>query len=69
MLGGALLRLGLDVGGAGQFVGGALGSLLPIPGVGTAVGTALGGALSKAHELEQKLIVEEAVLRGIPNGR
>ena len=34
------------------FVGGALGSLIPIPGVGTAVGTALGGALSKALELE-----------------
>jgi uncharacterized protein (DUF697 family) len=34
------------------FVGGALGSLIPIPGVGTAVGSALGGALSKALELE-----------------
>jgi hypothetical protein len=34
------------------FVGGALGSLIPIPGVGTAVGTALGGALSKALEME-----------------
>src|SRR5262249_17289427 len=32
------------------FVGGALGSLIPIPGVGTAVGSALGGALSKALE-------------------
>jgi hypothetical protein len=34
------------------FVGGALGSFIPIPGVGTAVGTALGGALSKALEME-----------------
>jgi hypothetical protein len=34
------------------WVGGALGSLIPIPGVGTAVGSALGGALSKALELE-----------------
>lgn len=33
-------------------VGGALGSFIPIPGVGTAVGSALGGALSKALELE-----------------
>jgi uncharacterized protein (DUF697 family) len=34
------------------FVGGALGSFIPIPGVGTAVGSALGGALSKALEFE-----------------
>lgn len=34
------------------FVGGALGSLIPIPGVGTAVGSALGGALSQALEME-----------------
>ena len=34
------------------FVGGALGSFIPIPGVGTAVGSALGGALAKALELE-----------------
>ena len=33
-------------------VGGALGSFIPIPGVGTAVGTALGTAVSKALELE-----------------
>ncbi len=33
-------------------VGGALGSFIPIPGVGTALGSALGGALSKALELE-----------------
>jgi hypothetical protein len=34
------------------FVGGALGSFIPIPGVGTAIGSALGGALSKALEFE-----------------
>ena len=34
------------------FVGGALGSFIPIPGVGTAIGSALGGALSKALEAE-----------------
>jgi hypothetical protein len=34
------------------FVGGALGSLIPIPGVGTAVGTALGSAVSQALEAE-----------------
>jgi hypothetical protein len=33
-------------------LGGAAGSLLPIPGVGTAVGTALGSAVSKALEME-----------------
>ncbi|MBA2592299.1 MAG: hypothetical protein H0U97_08595 [Gammaproteobacteria bacterium] len=33
-------------------VGGALGSFIPIPGVGTALGSALGGALSKALEME-----------------
>lgn len=33
-------------------VGGALGSFIPIPGVGTAVGSALGGAISKALEME-----------------
>jgi hypothetical protein len=32
--------------------GGALGSLIPIPGVGTALGSALGGAVAKALELE-----------------
>jgi hypothetical protein len=43
------------------FVGGALGSLIPIPGVGTAVGSALGGALGKALELEYaELDSEEA---------
>lgn len=36
------------------FVGGALGSLIPIPGVGTALGSALGGALSKALEMEME---------------
>lgn len=34
------------------FLGGALGSFIPIPGVGTAVGSALGGALSRAFEME-----------------
>jgi hypothetical protein len=34
------------------FLGGALGSLIPIPGVGTALGSALGGALSNALEME-----------------
>ena len=34
------------------FVGGALGSFIPIPGVGTAIGGALGSAVSKALELE-----------------
>lgn len=33
-------------------VGGALGSFIPIPGVGTALGSALGGAVSKALEVE-----------------
>ena len=33
-------------------VGGALGSFIPIPGVGTALGTALGSAVSKALEME-----------------
>src|SRR5215470_9434388 len=32
--------------------GGALGSLIPIPGVGTALGSALGGAVANALELE-----------------
>ena len=34
------------------FVGGALGSIIPIPGVGTAVGTALGSAASKVLKAE-----------------
>lgn len=34
------------------FLGGALGSFIPIPGVGTAVGSALGGALGRALEME-----------------
>jgi uncharacterized protein (DUF697 family) len=42
-------------------VGGALGSFIPIPGVGTALGTALGSAVSKALELEYgELNPEEA---------
>jgi hypothetical protein len=48
-LGGALKGLAKV---ALPFVGGALGSFIPIPGVGTALGTALGGALSKALEME-----------------
>jgi hypothetical protein len=45
------------------FVGGALGSFIPIPGVGTAIGSALGSALSKALELEYgELEQEEAEL-------
>lgn len=48
-LGGALKALAKT---ALPFVGGALGSLIPIPGVGTAIGTALGSAVSKALELE-----------------
>jgi hypothetical protein len=32
--------------------GGALGSLIPIPGVGTALGTALGGVVANALEME-----------------
>ena len=34
------------------FLGGALGSIIPIPGVGTAVGTALGSAASKVLKAE-----------------
>jgi hypothetical protein len=34
------------------FVGGALGSFIPIPGVGTALGSALGSAVGKALETE-----------------
>lgn len=34
------------------FVGGALGSFIPIPGVGTALGSALGSAAAKALEME-----------------
>jgi uncharacterized protein (DUF697 family) len=42
-------------------VGGALGSFIPIPGVGTAIGSALGTAVSKALELEYgELNAEEA---------
>lgn len=48
-LGGALKGLAKK---ALPFIGGALGSLIPIPGVGTAIGSALGGAVSKALEME-----------------
>lgn len=36
-------------------VGGALGSFIPIPGVGTALGSALGGAVAKALEVEMEM--------------
>ena len=43
------------------FVGSALGSFIPIPGVGTAIGGALGSAVSKALEVEYgELESEEA---------
>ena len=48
-LGGALKGLAKK---ALPFVGGALGTLIPIPGVGTAIGSALGGAVAKALEAE-----------------
>jgi len=45
------------------FVGSALGSFIPIPGVGTAIGGALGSAVSKALEVELgELESEEAEL-------
>ncbi len=40
-------------------VGGALGSFIPIPGVGTAVGSALGGAIGKALEAETEGMSDE----------
>jgi hypothetical protein len=48
-LGGALKGIAKQ---ALPMVGGALGSFIPIPGVGTALGSALGGAVAKALELE-----------------
>ncbi|WP_158219653.1 hypothetical protein [Ideonella sp. A 288] len=48
-LGGALKGLAKQ---ALPFVGGALGSLIPIPGVGTAIGTALGSTVANALEAE-----------------
>jgi len=48
-LGGALKAVAKK---ALPFVGGALGSFIPVPGVGTAIGSAVGGALSKALEME-----------------
>ena len=41
------------------FIGGALGSLIPIPGVGTALGSALGSAVSKALEAEFSTLQSE----------
>jgi uncharacterized protein (DUF697 family) len=40
-------------------VGGALGSFIPIPGVGTAVGTALGSAASNLFEMELEGLSQE----------
>ena len=48
-LGGALKAVART---ALPFVGGALGSMIPIPGVGTALGAALGRAVGNALELE-----------------
>ena len=50
-LGGALKAVAKT---ALPFVGGALGSMIPIPGVGTALGSALGRAVSNALELEME---------------
>jgi hypothetical protein len=41
------------------FVGGALGSMIPIPGVGTALGTAIGGAASKLLEVDLEGLSQE----------
>ncbi|HEX8886044.1 MAG TPA: hypothetical protein VF797_16270 [Noviherbaspirillum sp.] len=41
------------------FVGGALGSFIPIPGVGTAIGTAVGGALARTLEMEAQGMLPE----------
>lgn len=51
-LGGALKAVAKT---ALPFVGGALGSMIPIPGVGTALGSALGRAASNALELELEM--------------
>lgn len=56
-LGGALKAVAKK---ALPLVGGALGSFIPIPGVGTAIGSALGSAVSKALELEYGELNEEA---------
>ena len=54
-LGGALKAVART---ALPFVGGALGSMIPIPGVGTALGSALGRATSNALELEMESVAE-----------
>jgi len=41
------------------FVGGALGTMIPVPGVGTAVGTALGTAASKMFEVDLEGLSQE----------
>ncbi|NHQ93407.1 hypothetical protein [Janthinobacterium lividum] len=50
-LGGALKAVART---ALPFVGGALGSMIPVPGVGTALGSALGRAASNALEMEME---------------
>lgn len=46
--------------GLGGFIGGALGSLIPIPGVGTALGTALGeGAEGLIRNRKQNKLLEQ----------
>jgi hypothetical protein len=55
-LGGALKGLAKK---ALPFVGGALGSFIPIPGVGTALGSALGSAVGNALEMEFAELEEE----------
>lgn len=55
-LGGALKGIAKT---ALPMVGGALGSFIPIPGVGTALGTALGGAVAKALEVELGEMAQE----------
>lgn len=54
-LGGALKAVART---ALPFVGGALGSMIPIPGVGTALGAALGRAAGNALELELEMELE-----------
>lgn len=50
-LGGALKGIAKQ---ALPFVGGALGSMIPIPGVGTMIGRAAGSALAQALEMEME---------------
>lgn len=41
------------------FVGGALGTMIPVPGVGTALGTALGSAIGNALEVDLEMAPPE----------